>query len=217
MKYVGSKYLIVQYGGKAYLSDDVKYLDYNWYLVSRWQKQKEYRCVFGSDIVKLTDERFEELILSLHHQIYRYYEEPPGELSFESVCGNPVLVSIYFGGMINGVIFHCPKNILRAKYVTAIEQGPFAYSFVPCDKNGVPYSKKSEYHINANSYTCNIVYGAIKCNPGISTPELIKLIGWNDRQVTPRISELLSGGRIKVVGKVVNPESGRMVSQWEII
>lgn len=216
MKYVGMKYLICPYESKAFLSDDVKYMDNNWYLVSRWQKKKEYRCVRGCDIVKMTDERFEDFILSLHHQIYRSYDGP-AELEYETVDGNIATFSIYFGGMVNGIIYHCPKNILRAKYVTAIEQGPFAYSFVPCDKNGVPYSKKNKYQINASSYTCNIVYDVIKCNPGISTPELIELIGWNDRQVTPRISELLAGGRIKVVGKVVNPESGRLVSQWEII
>lgn len=217
MKYVGMKYMIVLWN-KAYLSNDVSYIDYKWYRVGRFEKSPIYSCVRGDELFTLTDEVFTKLIMNLHHTIYRYYDshvqmEVPSLYDDE----HPLEFSIFFGGMIKGTIFYCPKNILRAKYVTAIPQGPYAYAFVPCDANGVPYTKKHKYQIKASSYCCNLVYDVIKANPGISTPEVIRAMGWNDRQVTPRLSELLAGGRIKVVGKTTNPESGRAVSLWEVV
>jgi hypothetical protein len=85
-----------------------------------------------------------------------------------------------------------------------------------CYKDG-SIVEKSNKLVNPYNNNCNKIYNIIYDNPGISTYEIIEMLGWPPNSVTSRLSDLTKGGRICSSGTVMNPKSGRKVHTWMIL
>lgn len=66
------------------------------------------------------------------------------------------------------------------------------------------------------------VWNVIRECPGVSAPEVFRIMrnrGYSvqENSVTPRITELVADGRIRITGKKVNRLTGRSVRTYEVV
>lgn len=175
--------------------------------------------VSEQQLVRFSQKEFDALVKKIHKAIYNCEVE-----SFD-------VHQIYDDGDIytlridpNGMIscgnycatVYVPPLCLKWDNVLLKSFGDNSYVLMPCDEKGRVLEHKMKT-INPDSENNKVVYTAIKENPGISTPELIDVLGWSSNRVTSRLSELTSCGRVASVGHMLNPESGRNVRKWEIV
>ena len=191
----------------------VQYFEEGYYICTG-QLNNKY-IVSDRSIAKLTQEDFDRLIMCIHNAMYTGHTKI---IEIRNIDDDiPFLLQINPNGYIRCCGYSCtiyvPRNCL--KWDCTLLHGYYNDSYVlkPCDKNG-KVLEKTKYDINPYTNNCNIVYNVISENPGISTSELIDKLEWPPNSVTSRLSELMSGGRIYSIGRVLNPKSGRKVHKW---
>lgn len=229
MRYVGFKYMYVS-KDRIFLTNEVSYISegqYNAYDPWWGENYVTSKCVAE------TEEEGDAYIFKLDDAIIAQMAELIRRVIYNQRMYQPLIVSDLNGIQrtivfnINGMVFYgrkdtsrpvcvmsCPKTINRADTVTLYRMHAFSINLVPCDEKGNPYFTRPRSSVTGFSKRCNEVYNVIFDNPGIDTVELIRTLGWPDRNVTSRLSELCASGRVKCVGRHVNPESGRKISEW---
>lgn len=192
---------------------EVQYLDDGYYLCTGPLNEKFVVSV--PMIAKLSDEDFDMLIGSIHYAINNNTSR---YLEIRNIDDDvPFAILVFSNGYIrcNGhsATIYVPPNYSKWDYALLKGHYSDSYTLEHCDKNGniIP-SKRKE--LNPYTTNCNIVYDIIAQNPGISTIEVINELGWPNNSVTSRLSELMTGGRIYSIGRIVNPMTGRRVNKW---
>lgn len=218
-------YLVSSNPNGVHITDNVSYLDRRDYLVEMpipsYDSKTSFEVISGLKIQKLTDENADLFLEVIHKSCHSDLSR--GTLQLKTMSGMYNVYDVYHGGLFKDdspfcptmCVIDCPANIFKFDLVTIVPTSRYTYSVVPCDAHGNPYRKKSR---RSEGFTpaCNMVYNAIDSNPGISTIELIDFLGWEDRRVTARLSELTAAQRVKCISKVINPRSGRLISCWEV-
>ena len=192
---------------------DIQYLEDGYYLCTGQMRDKY--VVSEGAVAKLTQHDFDKLIRTIHSAIYT---KKTKHIEFKNMHDDlPLPLYISPNGKIEcfgcSCVVYVPRNCL--KWDCAILRGYDNDSYIlePCDKKG-RIVERERSDINPYTNNCNIVYNVIAENSGISTSEIIDVLGWPPNSVTSRLSELMAGGRITSVGKVLNPKSGRKVHKW---
>lgn len=239
MKTIKQMYLAMTEHGVV-ISDDVTYLENGVYLVKDATTVPSVsRTVPDCNLCKLDESNLTQLVKLVHRAVYLESDTLPYDMrtfdrsvlsTLESMQTYPysskrtfIPIIFYSGGMIRlsghdetDSILTCEEDILTAEYVTFVRRGGRCFVIKACDEKGTPICDKTRTR-SANPYSrnCNIVYNIVAKNPGINTFDIIATLGWGDTgRVTPRLSELAKGGRIRVLGKEYNPESKRSISTW---
>lgn len=239
MKTVKQMYLAMTEHG-VIISDDVSYLENGVCLVRDTTTTPSIVCaVPDTNLCKLGDFNLSKLVKMVHRAVYLESDTHPPDtlitnddepsylksMKTYSYSSKRTIIPIIFysGGMVRlkghdetDSILTCEEDILSAEYVTFVRRGERCFAIKACDEKGNPICSKTRTR-SANPYSrnCNIVYNIVAKNPGINTYDIITTLGWGDTgRVTPRLSELAKGGRIRVLGKEYNPESKRSISTW---
>lgn len=241
MKTVKQMYMAVTSDGIIF-SSDVSYLGNDTYIVAVHDFDdpssiKMYTAESGF-LCKLDTTNLDNLVQYVHGAVYK--EEQFSQLdmffkgnlrslaSMKKVNSESVAlpVSFHAGGLVKGgsvatcnTVISCEEDILTAEYVTILRRGKYYYVILACDEKGNPiHGRTRSKASNPYSRNCNIVYDIVAKNPGINTYDIIEKLGWGDTgRVTPRLSELAKGGRVKVLGKEYNPDTKRSISIWGVV
>ena len=214
MKTPKTEYMVL-HEGKIVFPNEVTYLEKGFYLC---KTNLSIFTAFHPHIVKLSAEYYDELIRNIHRTVYG--DAIVKVCHFKTIEGYSHLnVFINKSGQIECDGYYSnifmPKNCMKWEYSKIVPCSENSYLLKQCDEVGsIAHSRKCM--VNPFSNNCNTVYNTIRANPEISTSEIIDLLGWPPNSVTSRLSELMGGGRIVSVGRVLNPKSGRKVHKWKI-
>lgn len=206
-----------------FVSDDVNYISDGQYLIcDNWYSEYETTGI-DSYIVKMTDAVFTEIVSHVRSAIYDGHIYT-NKLTLSDLNGRSITLNFGFNGIVYTddlghpiVVFCCPRTIFRVEYATIVRKDLCGLDILPCDGKGVPYKNRSRSAPNPFTPRCNEVFRVIFDNPGISTVDLIAKLGWDDRMVTARLSELSSGGRVRAIGRHINPDTNRAISEWKAV
>lgn len=232
MKLIKPMYMVATDIGIRFTSD-VTYLDDGYYRVkvdSMYGVESFQFLVRGSMVCKLDEYNINTLAMRIHKAVYMESDEGADAPVLNSLNKSeglvyPMDIRVYSGGMVkhhsvsSATVVSCEEDIMSAQYVTIVRRGAEYYTLLACDESGVPFDGRTRTRAsNPYSRNCCIVYNIVANNPGINTYDIIEKLGWGDTgRVTPRLSELVKGGRVKVAGKEYNPITKRSVSTWVVI
>lgn len=199
--------------GNIIFPKEIQYIGDEYYLCT--DQLNEKYVVHSWNVAKMSQNDFDSFIKTVHTAMYT--DDMKGFLLDDISNEGLISLCIYPNGCIHSGDCSCtlyvPRNCMKWENCLLKGYCNDSYILCPCDDKGRIIEKKKS-DINPYSNNCNTVYNVIANNPGISTFELIDLLGWPPNSVTSRISELVSGSRIYSVGRVTNPKSGRKVHKW---